>query len=162
MSVIAQPLLKWYYDQEAKQSKSLLSTYYPKNSTLVALLKEGYSTFARRELQDREQLGFPSFTCFTYFAYLRAEAIKEDNAIRLLRSIKAEMNAKAREKRASLLDPIECSLPKRNNYYRRALIIRSASRSAVHFVIAGLTSLAENTKLSGVRWHADIDPLEAP
>ncbi len=158
MSVIAE--LKWYYDQEAKQSRVL--SYYPKNSTLVALLKEGYSTFARRELQAREQLGFPAYTCFTYFAYLRAEAIKEDNAIRLLRSIKAEMNAKAREKRASLLGPIECSLPKRNNYYRRALIIRSASRSAVHFVMAGLTALAENTKLSGVRWHADIDPLEAP
>ena len=145
--------------EEAKQSRVLLPTYYPKNSTLVALLKEGYSTFARRELQAREQLGFPPFT---YFAYLRAEAIKEDNAIRLLRSIKLKMNAKAREKRASLLGPIECSLPKRNNYYRRALIIRSASRSAVHFVIAGLIALAENTKLRGVRWHADIDPLEAP
>ena len=144
------------------KKRSKAESSYPKKPALAALLKEGYSAFARRELQARKQLGFPAYTCFTYFAYMRAEAIKEDNAIRLLRSIKLKMNAKAREKRASLLGPIECSLPKRNNYYRRALIIRSASRSAVHFVMAGLIALAENTKLSGVRWHADIDPLEAP
>jgi len=145
--------------EEGKQSRVLLPTYYPKNSTLVALLKEGYSAFAQRELQARKQLGFPPYT---HFAYLRAEAVKEDSATRLLRSIKVEMDIKARKRRVSLLGPIECGLPKRNNYYRRALIIRSASRSAVHFVIAELTALAENIKLSGVRWHADIDPLEAP
>ena len=146
-------------DQSKKESRIVLPTYYPQSSTLITLLKQGYGPFADQELKARKRLSFPPYT---HFAYLRAEAIKVNQAVELLQSLRQKLNTFARQKSVFLLGPIECALAKRSSYHRRALIIKSDNRAALHSVIEELSELASGSKIRNLRWHTDIDPLEAP
>ena len=136
-------------------SSILMPTYHPDNPMLNSLLTQGYAAFAKRELQTRKHLGFPPYT---YFAYLRAAATKGENALEFLRALRQQSN----QHNAKLLGPIECAMSKKGSYHRKAVIIKAQSRAALYRTLEQLTKLADRNKNKGVRWHIDIDPVEAP
>lgn len=140
---------------EKTDSYVLIPTYHPDNVLLNSLLKEGYAAFARQELRIRKRMDFPPYS---YFAYMRAAAMQTNNAMDFLRSLRQGI----KHDNTNLLGPIECALPKKGSYHRRALIIKASRRAALHSVVEQLTQIAAAQKVRNVRWHIDIDPLEAP
>ena len=136
------------------KSYVLIPTYHPDNPLLNTLLKEGYASFARKELRVRKTLSFPPYS---YLAYMYAAASQDRSAQDFLHTLRKKIG----QTKAQLLGPIECT-PAKGSYHRRALILKAMKREFLHAAVKQLSALAAKNKVKDIRWHIDIDPQEAP
>jgi len=61
----------------------------------------------------------------------------------------------------NLLGPVAAAMERRAGRYRAQLLLESASRSALHHLLAAwLPELDDLPEARGVRWSIDVDPLE--
>src|SRR5262249_278366 len=78
----------------------LIQTEHPQHALFRALADHDFNSFARMQLVEREQAGFPPFA---YQALLRAEAVRMESALDML----AQARAVARKEPAvALYDPV--------------------------------------------------------
>ncbi len=133
----------------------LLQTQHPDHPLLLQLVNEGYPAFCEALLRERRAHGLPPFS---HLALLRAQAVDEPAALEFLRHARTALPASAE---VEVLGPAPATMRRRGGVHRAQLLLRSASRAALHRVIGGWIAQAEPMNAAhGVRWSVDIDPAD--
>ena len=133
----------------------LLQTHYPEHALLQDIIQNGYSSFARSALQEREQTRLPPFQ---HLALISAEAHQSELCQQWLQQL-ADM---ARQYTAiQLLGPIPAPLERRAGKYRWQLQLYSPNRPALHQMLDTLlTQLAQWPQSRKIKWQLDVDPTD--
>ena len=133
----------------------LLQTHYPEHVLLQDIIQNGYASFARSALQEREQTRLPPFQ---HLAMFSAEAHQSE----LCQQWLAQLADSARQYTAvQLLGPIPAPLERRAGKYRWQLQLYSPSRPVLHqmldTLLAQLTQWPQSRK---IKWQLDVDPTD--
>jgi primosomal protein N' (replication factor Y) len=151
----------------------VLQTHHPEHAALLAALQHDYAAFAQSELMVRRSANYPPWSHLISFL---VSGPREDRTIdaaeRLGQWAGEESEAEAesthtRQRGASsgsaveILGPAPRTMSRLRGRYRWHVTLRSASRSRVHAVAAGVLLRTENEKLPpGVLVVPDVDPVE--
>jgi primosomal protein N' (replication factor Y) (superfamily II helicase) len=138
-----------------KLGKVMIQTYYPDHPLLQTLLKEGYSSFAKKLLQERSDATLPPYA---YFALMRAEAHQLSNATQFLHEIR---NKVIEQPHIQVSGPFPSALARRAGFYRAQLIIQAQQRPVLQKFLKTLMPEIESLPAKQkVRWSLDVDPVE--
>jgi len=140
--------------------------YFPDSKVIVQTLRTDdpvitrsclldVTGFFNAELKHRRSLGFPPYSRLIRFTVRAKEETRANAAITRLASIAAKLLPND----ADMLGPAECPIGIINNNYRRQLILRSPSISAIHSMARELVSIYEKGKESKAYLEIDVDPL---
>jgi primosomal protein N' (replication factor Y) len=133
----------------------VLQTHHPAHPLLLTLLGGGYPAVAALELSQREAAGFPPYA---HLALLRAEAVREAEALDFLEAARAAFpDAPGVE----LTAPMPAPMPRRAGYQRLQVLLSSASRPARQAALAAwLPAVRALPGGRRVRWSIDVDPAD--
>jgi primosomal protein N' (replication factor Y) len=135
----------------------LIQTEYPDHELYRALADHDYPRFAKSQLVEREEAGFPPFA---HQALLRAEAKTVEQSLAFLAEARqlAEPLAPAN---VSLYDPVPMRMVRLMSLERAQLLAESPSRPALQAFLTQWSEQLYSLKAPrDLRWHLDIDPLE--
>ncbi|MDP5189060.1 primosomal protein N' [Rheinheimera baltica] len=133
----------------------LLQTHYPEHALLQDIIQNGYASFARSALVEREQTRLPPFQ---HLALFSVEAHQADHCQQWLQQL-AECAKQFPE--LQLLGPIPAPLERRAGKYRWQLQLYSAARGRMHLALDNLLSNLARWPLSRkVKWQLDVDPTD--
>jgi primosomal protein N' (replication factor Y) len=141
----------------------VIQTFYPDHYAVAAARDHDYSAFFQKEIELREQLGYPPFS---YLACLRLQGNHkqktEDIARRMAeRMIQVTGSWPKRGRDLQVLGPVEAPLSKLKGKYRCQIFIRSKGPNLLHVFLKKLSeSLRKLMKGSGVSLTIDIDPYQ--
>jgi primosomal protein N' (replication factor Y) len=135
----------------------LIQTEYPDHPLYRALAAHDYAAFAKAQLVEREDAGFPPFA---YQCLLRAESKTMDASLAFLAEAKAEAAALASAS-VTLYDPVPMRLSRLMSLERAQLLVESPNRPALQVFLASWNERLRTLKAPrDLRWHLDVDPLE--
>jgi len=152
-----------------KKGFVLIQTHHPEHPLLKKLITEGYSSFAKKALKDREMADLPPYA---YQILIRAEANDFNAGWSFLNEIKQQLVfikpevlslEKEKSKRDQLLvqGPVSAPMLKRQGRFRYQLLLQSSQRGLLHQWLGSIESNFYTSKLGRkVRWNIDIDPQE--
>ena len=135
----------------------VIQTMQPEHPLLQSLLMQDYGAITPALLEERRLGNWPPWT---HLALFRASALAADDARRCLDEIR-ELALQTGTDALELLGPAPAPLERKAGRYRFQLILRSASRSALHScldrIMPQISSLGSARK---ARWSLDIDPVD--
>ncbi len=135
----------------------MIQTEYPDHPLYRAVVDHDYARFAKAQLQEREQAGFPPFT---FQALLRAEAPELAQSLDFLQLARAAALA-SEPNNVALYDTVPMRLQRLMNLERAQLLVESPSRPALQaFLGRWMEPLYALKAPRELRWHLDVDPLE--
>lgn len=135
----------------------LIQTEHPGHPLYQALVAHDYVAFARAQLEDRRQAGFPPFA---FQALLRAEAPAMAQSLAFLEQAREAARDLAGEA-VSLYDPVPMRMARLMSLERAQLLVESAQRPALQSFLAAWNERLQALRTAGsLRWHLDVDPLE--
>ncbi|MEH8021806.1 MULTISPECIES: primosomal protein N' [Rheinheimera] len=135
--------------------KVLLQTQYPEHALLQDIIQNGYASFARSALAEREQTRLPPFQHLVLFS---AEAHQSIDCQQWLQQVTDFMR---QYPALQLLGPIPAPLERRAGKYRWQLQLYSAGRNTVHQALDQLLLQIASWPLSRkVKWQLDVDPTD--
>jgi primosomal protein N' (replication factor Y) len=145
-----------------KRGMALLQTRFPDSPWLQAIAKHDYRGFARMALEERQQAKYPPFT---HLALLRAEAVKQDEALKFLdvmyQQAKSLIASNAQMLPVSLSEPVASVMEKKAGRYRAQLLVQAARRKPLHLFLHQWRTAIETARQSRrVRWSLDVDPVD--
>ncbi|WIM04721.1 MAG: primosomal protein N' [Candidatus Nitricoxidivorans perseverans] len=136
----------------------LIQTEYPDHPLYRALAEHDYVRFAREQIAEREQAGFPPFA---FQALLRAEAKTMGESLAFLAQAKDAAGSLATGGAVALYDPVPMRMFRLMNLERAQLLAESRSRPALQAFLAAWTEALRGIRAPrDLRWHLDVDPLE--
>jgi primosomal protein N' (replication factor Y) len=138
----------------------LLQTHQPQHPLLRLLIERGWPAFSDALLAQRRATGLPPYA---HLALLRAESQREGEALAFLRETQRLLLAAiaAGGGRVELLGPAPAGMERRAGYFRAQLLLRSASRAALHRgIAAALPQIEALPAARRQRWSIDIDPAD--
>ncbi len=144
----------------------VIQTRHSSHATLQTLIHENYASFARALLQERMAAGMPPFS---HLALLRAEAGNMHNPERFLNRVRLLANELLAqhglnvggEEQIALLGPLPAPMEKRAGKFRAQLLLQSAQRPLLQFLLSVLCPQIEALKEARlVRWSIDVDPQD--
>ncbi|MDP4527617.1 primosomal protein N' [Alkalimonas delamerensis] len=136
--------------------KVLLQSRYPDHGILQDIIHNGYPSFARLALSEREQTQLPPYQ---FLALLRAEAHQDELPQQWLHQLVAL--AKVQAPQVQLLGPIRAPLERKAGKYRWQLHCYSASRAGLHQLLDQLIDASQSWSLTRkLRWQLDVDPID--
>lgn len=131
----------------------ILQTHHPEHPLLKLLVTRGYPAFAEALMAERRDFGLPPFA---HLALLRVEARSESEVMAFLREARALLPATAA---IDVLGPAPATMARRAGFQRGQLLLKSASRGALHRCLEGwLPALERLGQQSRHRWSLDVDP----
>ncbi|KKO49673.1 primosomal protein N' [Arsukibacterium sp. MJ3] len=133
----------------------LLQTNYPEHALLQDIIQNGYASFARSALLERQQTRLPPWQ---HLALFRAEALQGA----LCQQWLAQLAALAKTLPGlELLGPLSSPMEKRAGKYRWQLQLYSKQRPALHQALNILLAELQSWPLSRqVKWQLDVDPVD--
>jgi len=133
-----------------------IQTHHPDHLLLQTLIHEGYQSYAKMMLAEREISVLPPFS---YFAVFRAEAYVEENANHFLTTIKSLLPTSLEA--LTVLGPVPALMAKRKGLHCQHLLVKTSKRSVLQQALKGILQQLETlaTKHS-VKWVLDVDPVE--
>ena len=135
----------------------LIQTQYPDHPLFSSLLAHDYPGFARQQLKEREQAGFPPYA---FQAVLRAEAPEMATAIAFLEQAASLPEAQS-DDRVLVYDPIPMRMARLANLERGQLLAESSARPALQAFLPRWREAIAALKAPGkLRWHIEVDPFE--
>ena len=135
----------------------LIQTHHPAHELLTRLLREGYHAWARAELDQRREAGWPPFT---QLALLRAEAPNATAPMAFLEQA-CELARPLAGPGVSLLGPVPAAMERRQGRWRARLLVQANDRAGVQNLLRRwIPLLAEQKQARKVRWSVDVDPQE--
>lgn len=133
-----------------------IQTRHPDHSSLKALLRGGYSTFALEAMTERQQAGWPPFG---YLALLRAESVSKMAPESFLDTVRSECGKLSPG--VTILGPVAAPLERRAGRYRMQLLLSSEKRSKLQQFLRILAPrLATIAGSRRVRYSIDVDPVD--
>lgn len=134
-----------------RPGRVLVQTYNPKHPAIVALKTHDYDGFARQELEQRRQTGFPPFH--------RLVAVRLDGPDpELVQRVAADVATRARAAGGSgvrILGPAEAPIPRLRGRVRWQVWLASQGRQDL---VAAAEAAAAATLAGDVRLAVDVDP----
>ena len=122
---------------------------------LKKLISEGYTSFARELLKERQDLQLPPYQ---FHVIVRAEAHSSQMAHDFLEAV---MTAREPDPTVNLLGPIPALMEKKAGRYRHLAILTARDRASLHRELDKRINLAEQSELARkVRWSIDVDPVD--
>lgn len=141
----------------SKPGEVLIQTHHCNHPTLTTLVEDGYSIFARKLLQEREQVQLPPYS---YLILFRAEANQRKLPEQFLAKVRLFCE-KYKSSEISVLGPMPAPMEKRAGRFRCQLLLQSAKRSDLHNLSRQVVHTIEQLSESRhVRWSIDVDPLD--
>lgn len=137
------------------KGKVLLQTQHPEHALLQDIIQNGYASFARSALLERQQTALPPYQ---YFALFRAEALQSDLCQQWLQAIADVLKHNST---IQLMGPLLSPLERKAGKYRWQLHLYSRQRPALHHAIQQLLPELTRWPLSRkVKWQLDIDAVD--
>ncbi len=147
-----------------KPGEVLIQTHHPDHSLLTTLVAKGYSEFANKALNERTEANLPPFR---YQVLARAEAVKPEDAMNFLASLKSGLENcllqvdHANHPEVQFWGPVSAPMLRRQGRYRYQLMVQSDNRKSLHQLLIEMLPHIYNSPLSRkVRWSLDVDPQE--
>lgn len=137
------------------KGKVLLQTQHPEHALLQDIMQNGYASFARSALLERQQTALPPYQ---YLALFRAEALQSDLCQQWLQAI---ADVLSQNSTLQLMGPLLSPLERKAGKYRWQLHLYSRQRPALHHAIQQLLPELTRWPLSRkVKWQLDIDAID--
>ncbi|MFI4979590.1 MAG: primosomal protein N', partial [Nevskiales bacterium] len=141
--------------RKGQPGEVLLQTHQPEHPLLRVLVQEGYPAFCEALLRERREFGLPPFG---YLALLRAEAQREGEALAFLRQVR---DLQPENSGIEALGPAPAGMARRAGYHRAQLLLRGASRAALHRLLEQWLAAIETLPAAKrLRWSVDVDPAD--
>jgi primosomal protein N' (replication factor Y) (superfamily II helicase) len=141
-----------------KPGKVLIQTHHCEHPALKRLMTEGYGSFARLLLAERQIAGTPPFG---HLALIRAEASRREHPQAFLSALRKTGQA-LRHEGIKMLGPMPSAMEKRAGRYRYQVQVEAGRRQAMQRFLQALVNEMESHPLSRkVRWSVDVDPQES-
>ncbi len=133
----------------------LLQTHHPDHALLQDIIHNGYASFARSALLERQQTRLPPYQ---HLALFRAEALQSG----LCQQWLTELAALAKTLPGlELLGPLSSPMEKRAGKFRWQLHLYSKQRPLLHQALNTLLAALQSWSLSRqVKWQLDVDPVD--
>jgi len=141
----------------------MIQTFYPEHYAVKAARDHDYATFFQKEIELREQLGYPPFS---YLACLRLQGNQkmktEEMARRAVEGMMQVVRSwPKRGKDVQVLGPVEAPLSKLKGKYRWQVFIKSKGPNLLHVFLKRLGgNFKRLLRGSGVSLTVDIDPYQ--
>lgn len=133
----------------------LLQTHYPEHVLLQDIIQNGYASFARSALREREQTLLPPFQ---HLALFSAEAHQSAPCQQWLQQV---ADSARQFSSLQLLGPIPAPMERRAGKFRWQLQLYCPSRSVIHQALQLLLAQINQWPLSRqVKWQLDVDPTD--
>jgi primosomal protein N' (replication factor Y) len=139
----------------AEPGTVLIQTQFPDHPLFEALRHQDYEAFAKDQLAERKQAGFPPFC---HQALLRAEATHLETALAFLRQAKKLAVPVADS--ITLYDPVPAPMARLAGRERAQLLVQADSRRALQPFLQHWNAALAELKARQVRWSLDVDPLD--
>lgn len=137
------------------KGKVLLQTQYPEHTLLQDIIQNGYASFARSALLERQQTALPPYQ---HLALFRAEALQSELCQQWLQQV---ANAMVAYPAVQLLGPLLSPLERKAGKYRWQLHLYSKQRPALHQALHQLLPEISRWPLSRkIKWQLDVDALD--
>jgi len=133
----------------------LIQTQFPEHPLYTALRSQNFDAFARSQLAERQQAGFPPYV---HQALLRAEARELKTALQFL--TQAAQAAYRLEPAVTVYDPVPANMMRKAGRERAQLLVQSRSRTELRAFLNAWQPQLANTKSTAARWSLDVDPVE--
>ena len=133
----------------------LIQTQFPDHPLYAALRSQDYDSFARAQLAERRQAGFPPYV---YQALLRAEARGLNTALQFL--AQAVRAARKLDSGITIYEPVPANMMRKAGRERAQLLVQSRSRAELRSFLNAWHPLLAGTKSTAARWSLDVDPLD--
>lgn len=132
----------------------VIQTHLPAHPLLNVLIKQGYDSFAEELLLLRQQAALPPYH---FLSVIRAEGRALPHVLDFLHSVKAQLQLHD----MNALGPAPAPLARKAGLHRLQLLVKSPSRKKMKGALTQLRDwLTINTKLGGIRWNIDVDPVD--
>lgn len=140
----------------------LIQTYQPQHPLLNTLVKEGYDSFARQALSERQNADLPPYS---FQIMLRAESNDPQSSWQFLEDIQKALVETLEEYdlEAGLVvfGPVAAPMLRRQGRYRYQLLLQSIQRSELHQWLGNLEShIYAHSLVNRLRWSIDVDPQD--
>ena len=135
--------------------KVLLQTHYPGHPLLQDVIQNGYGSFARSALLERQQTRLPPYQ---HMAMFRAEALETELCQQWLGLLQQHTAAAGT---VQWLGPVKAPLERKAGKFRWQLQLFCSERKALHQLLDLLLQQIQQWPLSRkVKWQLDVDPLD--
>lgn len=138
----------------------LVQTRYPEHPYWSFLQRHDYLAFAAAAARERRAAHCPPFS---YFALLRSESTRPDEARAFLEKARAHGSQALDEAAAGirLMDVVASPMEKLAGRYRAQLLVVASRRAPLHGFLTRWLDAIENLPLARrVRWSIDVDPID--
>ncbi len=133
----------------------LVQTQFPDHPLYAALRDQDFDAFARSQLTERQQAGFPPYV---HQALLRAEARDLKTALGFLEQ--AARSAEGLNSGVAVFDPVPANMMRRAGRERAQLLVQTPSRGALRSFLNAWRPLLAEGESTPARWSLDVDPLD--
>jgi len=143
-----------------KQGEVILQTHHPDHPLLQTLLHQGYDTFAKQALNERQTVFLPPFTSHVLF---RSDDHDNQQSALFLQQLRNLLEASPLKDEAFwVIGPVPALQPKRSGRYRWQLLLQHPSRRHLQQLIkSSLPLIATLPQARKVKWTLDVDPTES-
>ncbi len=140
-----------------RPGRVILQTRHPDHPLLAALLRGGYSAFARGALAERRAAVLPPFA---FQALLRADGREPQAAMELLTRA-ADLARGIGAPGVALWGPVPAPMERRAGRHRAQLLTQAENRGVLQrFLAEWIVGLRGLKVPAGARWSLDVDPQE--
>ena len=137
-----------------KTGKVIIQSQCPQHEFFNLLLGKSYEDYARHELQQRAEFGFPPAS---FMAIIRARSRDEKTVETFFETILANTTENST---VSLMGPIPAPMYKKMGQYNMQLILNGNERRSLHATLKQIVSYLKNNKIcNNVIWSLDLDPI---
>ncbi|WP_337842261.1 primosomal protein N' [Rheinheimera sp.] len=133
----------------------LLQTHYPGHALLQDVIQNGYASFARSALLERQYTQLPPYM---HLALFRTEALQLELCQQWLQQLTQLLGAYPT---LQLLGPLACPMERKAGKYRWQLQLFCKDRKVLHQALAQAVATVKDWPLSRkLKWQLDVDPLD--
>ena len=137
-----------------KTGKVIIQSQCPNHAFFKLLLGKSYEDYARHELKQRAEIGFPPSS---FMAIIRARSRNESALEGFFQCIL--VNTKENPT-LSIMGPIPAPMYKKMGYYQMQLIYNGNERKSLHQSLSKTVCLLRNNKIcNSIIWSLDLDPV---
>jgi len=139
-----------------KTGEVLIQTHHPDHPLLQTLLHQGYESFAKDALTERQAVGLPPTQHLILF---RAESVGIHDAKNFLNDVAAKL--KTQHSDVDIFGAIPAPMERRAGRYRYQLMLQCPQRKPMHLLVQRyLPQLTKLKSIRKVRWSIDVDPYD--
>jgi primosomal protein N' (replication factor Y) len=138
--------------------KVLLQTHYPGHPLLQDVIQNGYASFARSALRERQQTRLPPYLSMALFRAEADDSLVCQQFLQQLADMTASINTAGE---LQWLGPIKAPLERKAGKYRWQLQLFSPQRKPLHQLLQRLLQhIQQQGQQRQLKWQLDVDPLD--